>query len=118
MSRFVAVMLILISSVMLSGCGPTEKKEGSEWSHSELMDHLHREGLAFTAKETGFGGNYGPAMYFQFSGDKEVYVQVRKSAQEAKDAASPKGGEAFSWGRFYFLGEPKELQIIKEKLTY
>jgi len=43
-------------------------------------------------------------------------VQVRQTAQEAKDAACPRGNEAFAWRRFFFQGERTDLAKIKRAL--
>lgn len=116
LSRLVAVCFAA-ALVLVSGCsGPAAQNEGVKWSHSELISHLKKKGLTFTATETPEGFFWGPAMYFDFGSEGKVYVQVRKTEQEAKDAAGPKGEEAFSWGRFYFEGEPKLLAKVKQTL--
>ena len=80
-----------------------------------MIQHLKGKGLKFEAKPTHRGGFGRPAMLFEFNGD-EVYVQVRKSAQEAKDAASIGGEKGFAWGRFIFGGEPNRLAEFKKAL--
>ncbi len=92
--------------------------DGIKWSHSELIAHLKNKGFDFTASETSQGGFWGPAMYFNFDGGDRVYVyvQIRKTEQEAKDTASTKGDKAFYWGRFYFEGEPTIIAQLKQEL--
>lgn len=99
----------------LLNSGPSATREGQSWSHTEMIQHLKGKGLKFEAKPTHRGGFWGPMMIFEFNGD-EVYVQVRKSAQEAKDAASTGGERGFAWGRFIFAGEPKHLAEFKKAL--
>lgn len=54
-------------------------------------------------------------MLFEFE-DGTVYVQLRKTAQEAKDEAGTRSDQAFSWGRFYFAGSENQLARIKKVL--
>jgi hypothetical protein len=115
-SIYVAAIIMVVS-----GCSsPLLKIKRLNWSHSELVSHLKKQGLRVEAIETNIGLLWGPAMIFYFDDtidDKNsVYVQVRKTEQEAKDAASPKGEDAFSWGRFYFVGDPKILSKVKQAL--
>jgi hypothetical protein len=105
----------LAAIALAAGCGPSERNEGDTWSHAEMIGHLRAKGLRFKAKETHLGAFFGPAMELEFAGDN-VYVQVRKTAQDAKDHASPKGEKAFAWGRFFFEGEPKRLAQIEQAL--
>jgi hypothetical protein len=112
-----------------AGCGPAATPTGkpingatspggdpSTWTHAELVAHLHSRGVDFQAKGTDFGTFFGPAMEFEFPGGETVYVQVRKTDQEARDEAGPKGTEAFAWKRFYFNGPPRRLAAIRDQL--
>ena len=108
-------LVILPLLVVATGCVPSESREGANWSHGELIEYLHGQGLDFNAEETDLGTFFGPAMDFTFV-DHQVYVQVRKTPQEAKDLASTKNGKAFAWGRFFFRGDPEHLKEIRSVL--
>lgn len=113
--RIILHLATFTAMLVATGCGPSASKEGEKWSHKEMIEHLQGKGHKFEAKETQFGTFFGPAMDFEFEGDT-VYVQLRRTAQEAKDEASPKGDKAFSWGRFFFKGEQARLAQIKKAL--
>jgi hypothetical protein len=53
---------------------------------------------------------------FRKGTDGVVYSQLRKTPQEAKDAAGAEGDKAFSSGRFLFRGQPADLAKIKKAL--
>ncbi len=100
--------------------------EGEKWSHPELIEHLRGQELRFRVEPLFYGGIVPPTQEFVF-GDKSegiVRVQLRKTAQEAKDVAgaappttfdrkegalSGRYMPAFSWGRFVFVSESTTL---------
>jgi hypothetical protein len=104
------------------------------WTHQELLDHINRKGKKYVMHPTNRGVMAGPAALLvspnhehAWSGetidalygagdDPVVYVQLRKTAQEARDAAGPEGSGAYAWGRFLFYGKPTELNKVRTAL--
>lgn len=93
----------------------SEKSEGKEWSHPQLIDHLNTYGLLFTAKETKSHYN-DPAMAFTFDEGK-VYCSIARNDQDALDKAMLKGKRGLQWGKFYFEGNSSILINIKSILN-
>lgn len=115
------VTLLSISTLCFSGCGPSASSEGEEWSHNELLDYLNANGLKYTAEPTMRGAFHGPAMNFKTSDgeyDYTVYIQKRKTAQDAKDAVGTAGSDdhAFAWGRFVIDGAETPVNQLKDLL--
>lgn len=94
-------------------------RSADDWSHKELIDHLKSRGAKFVAVPS----KHGLRMYLfppQTRNPEHlasvldagappgnlVYATVDKlgSSQEAKDVAGVSGNNAFSWGRFVFVG--------------
>jgi hypothetical protein len=110
-----------------------------DWTHKELLGHLRQSGLNFHSAAAHFGSFWGPAVFLAVSPDREalpqlteaaadqrhrgddknlVYVQLRKSAQDARDAVGVlEPTTAFSNGRFIFrCPSPETLNLVKAKL--
>jgi hypothetical protein len=104
------------------------------WTHKELAEYLENKGLKYKMFSTSRGTLIGPAVFFVVDGtasasDEEkadrafrdkspdvIYCQVLKTAQDAKDRAGNLGSEAFSNGRFFYYGQPKALERIRQFL--
>lgn len=98
--------------------GPSQDREGEGWNHAELRQYLVGRGLSVEMRETNVGTAYGPAALFILSGGREVYVQKRASAQEAKDKiGSLTSVPGFSWGRWMFqAADAGALQELRKAL--
>lgn len=102
-------------------------------THRELLDYLNGKGFQLDMVPTHRGTFYGPAVVFiprtndQFTrtvaaddctllrGVPYLYVQKRKSAQEARDEAGATNA-AFSWGRFIFSGTDDLSRRVRDAL--
>lgn len=101
------VSLPVVSSLV----GPSPTSEGVEWNHKELLTYLASRGLNMTMHPTDTGAFYGPAVDIYRTGDEDsgrVYVQKRKSPQDARDQAGV-SGQAFSWGCFLFVTSDQKM---------
>ena len=113
-----------VALVMLAGCGgPSPDREGEQWTHKELLEHLNGQGLKLRAVPGSPAGPFG--VYQDWVPDDAplswrpqaaagrnqpgwdtpfVRVFLRPTAQDARDGAGPRG-RGFAWGRFRFAGE-------------
>jgi len=93
-----------------SGAAPT-----ASWTHRELVAHLQSKGLKVSTKraaETNPDRTFsGPGLMLVLPGG-EVYAQLRKSANEAREKSGADPTNTASWGRFYFEGNPASLNQI------
>jgi hypothetical protein len=132
-----AAAVIGLVAVILLAIGSRKGPPGETWTHKELLSYLRAKGLRIYALPTNHGSSHGPAMFFTRRLDRlavddppiveydfvkaqlirdTVYVQRRKSAQDAKERSGADAVKGFSWGRFYFYGDDKLINRIKRVL--
>ena len=110
--------------------GPSPDREGETFNHAEMIGHLNTRGLGLDSNgEYVFtrGGNVNGVRFQDcHSANLREYlgvgapglVLVRKmgTAQEAHDAAGLDPERKWSWGRFYFVGDPNLVARIRTAL--
>ena len=114
-------------------------KARANWNHADLIQHLKGRGVPLETMKTHIGGYWGPALVFDFTpnnpsdiyyelridgtrqrrpnieGGCEVYVQLRKTVQEAKDYAAAEP-DIYQWGRFIFRGRSPAIDTLIRNL--
>lgn len=130
MRAIITAGMLAVAAVMLAGCGGggdgapgaagkpggasvSESKEGENWTHKEMVDHLKAKGLKFETEGTATAA--GPGMFI-ILGDVRVYSQLCKTSRDAKEQAAVNMKDSFAWGRYRFTGPEPLLGKIKAAL--
>jgi hypothetical protein len=115
-----------------SGAAVPLGKEGEAWTLADLIAYLRNRGLKFDARETDYGELFGPGMFLNERGEVTelqaatlwksemppgfVYVQRRKTPDEAREACARTKGRCFAWGRFYVTGDAGFVEKVRQAL--
>lgn len=93
---------------------PRADREGMEWTHRELVDHLGRNGVELTYWHTDLNDRDGPAI--RYAGD--VLIQRCTTPDKAKELAGLSSSDiALNWGRFRISASPDTLARIRQVLN-
>lgn len=125
---------------------PRASSQGEDWTHRQLIDHLHKRGVqchpcvakgfdnptvwlvkpeALKEDQISIADLMDPTNRmsgFQISKNwiGVIYVEKRSSAEGARQAAKDETGFAklpsFSWGRFLFYGDARFIEEIRKAL--
>ncbi len=101
--RYAVLLLVIVgcSGQARGGkpAGPSPQKEGLEWTHRELLEHLGSKGVRLAHQ----GGGGDVAFFRDPATQGALVVFLKATAQEAREFAGAAPGPAFAWGRFAFL---------------
>ncbi len=80
--------------------GPTAEKEGVEWTHKELAEHLRGRGLDLIVAGGGGGLGEPTSIFLMKDGSGEAIAVLKTSPGAARESAGAFGDHGFAWGRF------------------
>lgn len=111
------------------GGGPSESREGSEWTHKELVEHLRKKGVELESEGGGAWINglmlcylietrntKQPEAVLDRRTDRSVLAYMLKDEKSAKEYGFVAGKKAVQWGRFVFVshGHPQADETLNK----
>jgi hypothetical protein len=118
-----AVALSLAARTVTAVVRPDADREGPDWNHKELLDHLNRSGLSLVMRPSRRGGAVfvGPGPDpdeivawrdgdgFAYHGPGVLVAEKFPDARSAHDMAGLSDRPAVAWGRFLIVSEDRPL---------